>query len=38
MWHNFKKKYPVAYEVTQWLILALAVAALMLDSIVILAQ
>lgn len=38
MWHKFKKKYPVAYEVTQWLILALAVAALVINFIVVLTR
>lgn len=28
MWSKFEKKHPVAYEVIQWAILGLAVAAL----------
>ena len=34
MWWRLKEKHPVAYEVIQWAILALAVAALVLSCIV----
>ncbi len=38
MWNKFQKKYPVAYEIVQWGITALAMAGLVISAISLILQ